>query len=151
MERFRDETQAIKLAVARRFEASADVVWSYLNWRGLEKLAGGIFQRVDYVEGYRSGESARRIHMSEGPPIVERLFDIDEAGRSYRYQVIDEGALPITDYLGYVRVAPCGDGACHAKIESRATPVSTTSEDWRQMWLSMERSVFDQIAEKIAG
>lgn len=138
------------LAVARRFDAPADIVWSYLNWHGLEKLAGGVFRRVDFVEGRSSEESLRRIYLGEGPPIIERLVDIDEHGRSYRYQVVDEAGLPVTDYLGFVRVAPCGEAACHVKIESSSTPVSTTDEAWTETWLSMENAIFDQLAEQIA-
>lgn len=138
------------IAVARRFDAPADIVWSYLNWRGLEKLAGGVFRRVDFVEGRSSDESLRRIYLGEGPPVIERLVDIDEHERSYRYQVVDEAALPVTDYLGFVRVAPCGEGACHVKIESSATPVSTTIEAWTETWLAMENAIFNQLAEQIA-
>ena len=102
-----------KAHVVRRFNVPAETLWSYLSWRGMEKLAGGgFFKRVVFEgEGAEVG-ATKWIHLPEGPPIRERLEWLDAAGYAYGYRVVDSGPLPITDYVGELRITPCGPAAC---------------------------------------
>lgn len=138
------------VTVAERVEAPAQVVWEHINWHGVAKLEGGLFKRIEFFGDTPIVGVTKRIHLEEGLPILERLESVDEDDRTYRYRVIDEGDLPVTDYSGYVRVAPCGPAACHVKIESMFTPVAVTEQQWTETWTAMEHSLIAQI-RKLVG
>lgn len=138
--------------VATRFPFPAREVWNYVSWHGLGRLASadGPFRKVE-VDGERAIVGAtRRIHLAAGMPVVERLEEIDEGAFTYRYRIVDEGDLPITDYAGYVRVAPGGAEACHLKFECQFTPISVSSEEWTGLWSTMEHAVMEHIQTRLA-
>lgn len=131
--------------VAEHIAAPADRVWDHINWHGVQRLTGGLFQRIEFFGDTPEPGVTKRLHFAEGLPVLERLEWVDEGDRSYRYRVIDCGSLPVTDYAGYVRVTPCGPDACFLKIESEFTPVLVTAEEWSATWCAMEASLIDQI------
>ena len=138
------------VAITRRIEAPADLAWEHLSWRGLERLAGGVFRRLEFGNTSAVPGSVRRIHLGDSSSVLETLEEIDETHRMYRYRVIDDGPLPVTDYQGYVRVTPAGTGACNVKFESRATPVGVSDDAWRAIWLEMENNVLDELTARLA-
>ena len=98
-----------KAQVVRRFNAPAETLWSYLSWRGMEKLAGGGFFKRVVFEGEGSEVGATKwIHLAEGPPLRERLEWLDAAGYGYGYRVVDSGPLPITGGVPDARNPPSG-------------------------------------------
>lgn len=131
--------------LAEHIAAPADIVWDHINWHGVERLSGGLFERIEFFGTAVEPGVTKRLHFAEGLPVLERLESVNEADRTYRYRVIDCGSLPVTDYSGYVRVTPCGPEACYVKIESEFTPVHVTVEEWIATWCSMESSLIDQI------
>lgn len=140
-----------KAQVVRRFNAPAETLWSYLSWRGMEKLAGGgFFKRVVFEgEGAEVG-ATKWIHLAEGPPLRERLEWLDAPGYAYGYRVVDSGPLPITDYAGEVRITPCGPGACDVVIRNTFVGV-TTGDAWGAEWEVIENSLLDEIEAHLAG
>lgn len=133
--------------VAEYINAPAQQVWEHISWHGVANLEGGLFQRIEFFGDEPVVGITKMLHLAEGLPVLERLEAVDEADRTYRYRVIDEGDLPVTDYCGYVRVTPCGPDACHVKIESSFTPVSVTEQQWVATWTGMEQSLIAQIRE----
>ena len=133
------------VTVAEHIAAPADRVWDHISWHGLQRLTGGLFQRIEFFGDMPEPGITKRIHFAEGMPVLERLESVDECDRTYRYRVIDAGSLPVTDYSGYVRVTPCGPDACHLKIECEFTTVLVTETEWGTTWRAMESSLIDQI------
>jgi ketosteroid isomerase-like protein len=140
-----------KAQVVRRFNVPAETLWSYLSWRGMEKLAGGgFFKRVVFEgEGAEVG-ATKWIHLPEGPPIRERLEWLDAAGYAYGYRVVDSGPLPITDYVGELRITPCGPAACDVVIRNSFVGV-TTDDGWGREWETIENSLLDEIEAQLGG
>lgn len=139
--------------VAGRFEFPAQQVWDYISWHGMGRLAGedGPFKRVDFSGDKPAVGITKYVHLAQGLPVCERLEFVDEGAYTYRYRIIDDGDLPITDYAGYVRVAPCEPNACHLKIECHYTPVSVSAQEWSDLWSSLEYAVMDQIRARLAA
>lgn len=133
------------VTIAEHIAAPADAVWDHISWHGVQRLTGGLFQRIEFFGDTPEAGITKRLHLAEGLPVLERLEWVDEGERSYRYRVIDGGSLPVTDYCGYVRVTPCGPKACFLKIESEFTPVLVTAEEWFATWRAMELSLIGQI------
>jgi hypothetical protein len=50
----------------------------------------------------------RRLETSDGRAIIERLDDVDDAKRSYRYSLV--AGVPATHYIGTIDVRPHGSG-----------------------------------------
>lgn len=134
--------------VAERIDAPADVVWDHISWHGVARLSG-VFKSIEFFGDEPRVGVTKRLHLAEGLPVVERLEEIDEAERTYRYRVIDGGSLPVTDYRGYVRVTPCGPDACHLLIECRYVPVTVTSEEWAETWTALESGIIDAVRAAI--
>lgn len=134
--------------VTAKIAAPARAVWECISWEGSARLVGrSLFKKVEF-ERPGSQPGAIKWWFLEGTePVRERLEWIDEADMAYRYRVIDGGALPVTDYVGYVRVTPCGARACHLKIEAQYTAVEVGDDEWRDLWVRMESGLIDDIRE----
>lgn len=139
------------VTVAEHVKAPAQAVWELINWHGVARLEGGLFKRIEFFGDTPVVGITKLIHLAEGLPVLERLESVDEDDRTYRYRVIDEGDLPVTDYCGYVRVTPCGPSACHVKIECSFTPVAVTEQQWAETWTAMEQSIIAQIRELVGA
>lgn len=137
------------VTVAERVDLPASQVWDHISWHGVARLEGGLFKRIEFFGDRPDIGVTKRLHLAEGPPVTERLEAFDADDRAYRYRVIDEGPLSVTDYRGSVRVTPCGPDACHVTIECRYTPVSVTAEQWAETWTAMERGLIDEIRAAI--
>jgi hypothetical protein len=113
------------VAVERQVSASAEAVWALL--RDFGNIAwipvGG---RVD-VEG--AGPGMRRlIHGSgDGPPVVERLVAADDAARSIEYVIDENNPLPVTTYVGRVRIDP-DDGGSVIRWSAEFEPAGDAAE-----------------------
>lgn len=138
--------------VAARFDAPAEVVWSFVSWEGMPRLTeGGFFTSADFPEGpsVRPG-ALRRVTTPDGSAFVEQLVE-QSGGPVYtcRYVLVDTGPFPLTDYSGVVVVTPAGEGCC-LKFGHSATLVDVSEEEWRVAWLEIENQVFDFIRAKIS-
>ncbi|MCC2603091.1 SRPBCC family protein [Sphingopyxis yananensis] len=137
--------------IATRFNAPADVVWSYVNWAGMPRLTeGGFFTSADFPEGPEIRPGAlRRVTTPDGSAFIEQLVEeVSNRIHVCRYTLVDTGPFPLTDYSGIVVVTPAGDGCC-LKFGHRATLVDVSEEEWRSSWLSIENQVFDFIRQKV--
>ncbi|MDO9443081.1 MAG: SRPBCC family protein [Beijerinckiaceae bacterium] len=139
--------------VAARFDAPADVVWSFVSWEGMPRLTeGGFFTSADFPAGPEVRPGAlRRVTTPDGSAFVEQLVEQSSgAVHICRYTLVDTGPFPLTDYSGVVVVTPAGEGCC-LKFGHSATLVDISEGKWRASWLAIEHQVFDFIRGKIAG
>ena len=140
------------ITVARRFAAPADDVWRYVRWHGVAQLAHyaeAYFEKITFETVEEVVGAIKTIYPFDGDPIIERLEELNVAERTYRYRLLDNGGLPITDYTGYVRVTPAGPHACFLKIECNFTPVDVSAEQWEATWRDMENGMMDEIELKL--
>ena len=95
--------------MTRDVAAPADDVWTLLRDFGNVGWIPGP-TRVD-VEG--DGPGMRRlIHGSgDGPPVVERLISVDDAGRTIEYAIDENNPLPVDEYRGTVTIDDAPGGA----------------------------------------
>jgi hypothetical protein len=128
------------VGLATRIEAPARAVWDHISWEGMRCLAGGrLIERVEFAEPRNQVGSLKTYYIATGLPVVVKLLELDDAAMTYRYRIVDDGsALPGTDYVGCLRITPCGPQACHLKIEASVTPIGVTEEEFRRIWTEME-------------
>src|SRR5262249_11424269 len=84
--------------------AAADAVWSVIGQFNLDWHP--LVARVT-LTGAGSGQ-LRRIETRDGGEIVERLEEIDNARRVYRYALV--AGIPASHYTGVIEVMPKGSG-----------------------------------------
>lgn len=128
----------IALEHVDRIEAGAERVWDCVRWENLERLGKGLFKKVIYEERRPIVGARRRIELTEGGVIEERLEGIDADGRWLAYRMLDTGPVPIADYSGEVRVSACGPGAAYIRFSSRCTPVEIPEADWVALYRRMQ-------------
>ena len=100
------ELQAVAGAV--ELAAAPDAVWSLLGLFNLEWHPAVARTRLT---GTGIGQ-LRRIETRDGSEIIERLEEVDNARRSYRYSLV--AGVPASRYTGTIEVVPKGSG-CVAK------------------------------------
>lgn len=135
--------------VAFKLPLPADRVWQYVSWTGVERLASGNFFGKVIFDGQANKPGSIRITQLKGESFLkERLEKISEADFYYTYSLVDSGPLPLTNYLGYVRVTPAeGDRSCGLAFGHSATMMGVSEEEWRRQWLEIEKGVADFIVE----
>lgn len=137
--------------VVRRFEAPATAVWDLVSWRGMARLArAGLFEAIEFEQEETIAGATKRLHLASGAALRERLEWLDETGHGYGYRIIDGGDLPVTDYVGTVRVTHAGPDACTLLIRCEFAGVSVGDEDFQRQWQIMETSVLDAVAARLA-
>lgn len=103
-------------AVGDEISAAADEVWKFFGWRTederLRQLTemGALPGTVSW-SGDQPG-ATRTILTAGGDQLVERLEALDEANFRYSYRIIEAGPLPVSGYLGHVKVTMTGPGSC---------------------------------------
>jgi len=105
-----------KVQKSKAFDVPADEMWQRIgDFHRMQTWLPGIEseERID-------GGSKRRLTLGGGMQMVEQL--LDQAERQYTYS-IDEGPLPIANYVSTLRVRPAGDNACVVEWESEFDPV----------------------------
>jgi hypothetical protein len=86
----------------------ADELWRDI---GSFQAVGDWHPMLASVEGEGEQPGAQRVaRTNDGQRQVERLREISQEGRFYRY-VMESTPLPVTGYVGEFRVEPAGDAA----------------------------------------
>jgi Polyketide cyclase / dehydrase and lipid transport/Ribulose bisphosphate carboxylase large chain, catalytic domain/Ribulose bisphosphate carboxylase large chain, N-terminal domain len=91
-------------------DAKPDKVWGMLKrFDGLKDWHPA-FSGSEIISG-RDGQlgAVRKLTVKDGPSFTEELLALDEASRSFTYDIIDS-PLPLTDYLSSVGVKPNSAG-----------------------------------------
>jgi mxaD protein len=105
-----DPPQPLKVVEAVEIKASPDKVWAAIkDFDGLNKWHPGFAADEIVSGGNGKVGSVRKLTIKDGPSFTEKLLAFDDAGRSYRYQIV-ESPLPITHYVSKVTVRSEGGG-----------------------------------------
>ncbi len=105
-----DPPKPLRVVESVIIKASPAKVWATIkDFDGLAKWHPG-FSSDEIVSG-GNGQvgSVRKLTIKDGPSFTEKLLAFDDAGHSYRYQII-ESPLPIADYLSKITVRSEGGG-----------------------------------------
>jgi carbon monoxide dehydrogenase subunit G len=114
-----------EVKVEQEIAASADQVWKLMrDFGGLKAWNPGI----DSVEVTGEGVGAVRTIKMGGITIKERLEHLDDAGRTFRYSII-EGPVPARDYLATVQVEEAGPARTRIVWGSRFEPQGASVAD----------------------
>jgi hypothetical protein len=98
-------TEVQSFAESVELAASPDAVWSVIGQFSLEWHPAVARARLI---GEGSGQ-LRRLETRDGREIIERLEEVDDAKRSYRYALV--AGVPATHYVGVINVRPKGSGS----------------------------------------
>jgi hypothetical protein len=102
----------------QEFDIAPDELWALIgDFHGMGKWAGTDTESID-------GGARRKIVM--GPnAIIERL--VEEGERSYTY-AIDEGPLPVANYVSTLSVKDAGDGKSVVDWHGKFDPAEGSDE-----------------------
>jgi hypothetical protein len=132
--------------VTADFDAPAERVWEFVRWENMERyVAAGMFARVVYDERRAIAGATRSLFLHEGPPVRERLETIEADAYHYVYRLIDCGPMPVTDYVGDVRITPTGSCGCRLTVTSTCEPVGVSEAEWVGMYTALQNQLFDHI------
>jgi len=81
------------------------------RWDALESWCPA-FVKTEIQSGGNAVGSVRAITLKDGPTFTEELLDLNAAGRTYKYKIIDS-PLPLVEYVSTVRVFDMG---AHSEI-----------------------------------
>jgi len=138
-----------KAQVVRRFAVPAERLWELVSWRGMEKLSdGALFGTIVFEDDSDRPGATKWIGVGAGR-IRERLEWVDPVDFAYGYRIIDTGPLPITDYVGDLRITPAGPDSCVIVIRNSFVAVETDDESWAAEWQRMETGLLEEIAQRL--
>jgi hypothetical protein len=105
-----DPPKPLRVVESVQIKASPDKVWAAIkDFDGLNKWHPGF--SADQIVSGGNGQvgSVRKLTIKDGPSFTEKLLAFDDAGRNYRYQIV-ESPLPITQYVSKITVRSAGGG-----------------------------------------
>src|SRR5512134_756819 len=95
-----------KVSVSTQLPAPADKVWSLIGgWNTVPDWHPG----VEKSETEQGGQ-VRRLQLTDGAEVIERLEKFDRNARTYTYS-ITAGSLPFRDYRSTIAVHAEGDSS----------------------------------------
>ncbi len=98
-----------KVSVSMPLPADPTKVWDMIG--GFNSLADWHPAiETSEIEGEGKG-SVRTLTLAGGGQIVERLEQLDDEGRLYRYSFVS-GPLPVANYTGTIKITPGDQGGC---------------------------------------
>lgn len=100
----------LKVSESVQVNAPASDVWKHVkNFGGLDTWHPAV-AKDEIVSGKNNHAGAvRLLTLKDGGTIKEELLKMNDAGKSYRYRII-EGVLPVSDYSSTITVKPAGKG-----------------------------------------
>lgn len=129
-----------KVSMQSTFKISPEEVW---------KLVGQFNALPDWHPAVQSSRleddgRLRRLSLFGGGEIVERLEQIDEKDRLYRYSIVS-GPLPVANYTATLRVRDDGKGNSVVEWSSEFDPAGAAEMDAVKMVQSVYQSGFDNL------
>jgi hypothetical protein len=100
----------LRVVESVEIKAPPDKVWAAVkDFDGLNKWHPGF--SADQIVSGGNGQvgSVRKLTIKDGPSFTEKLLAFNDAGRNYRYQIV-ESPLPITNYVSKITVRSAGGG-----------------------------------------
>lgn len=135
--------------VIERIEAPMARVWAVLADHG---SIGSYVARVVVRRVEGRGVGAVRFIAHPDGEIRERLETLDPEAHSLSYRLLDPSPLPMTHYVGTVRLAPDGDHACHIMWSGRFDTGSSPSPEAQKAGLEQfYRGAIEGLSALLAG
>jgi Polyketide cyclase / dehydrase and lipid transport len=125
----------------------ADQVWA---------LIGGFGSFPDwlpYISQWELSEGGRvrRFATPDGAAIVERLIAFDHPGRSYSYAIL-EAPIPVTDYLGTLRVKEVDAGkSSRVEWSGQFTPKGVSDDEASSLFRGIYEDGLKALGEQLAS
>ena len=135
-----------KVSMQSPLNMSADEVWNLI----------GQFNAIpDWHPAVTSskledGGRIRRLSLFGGGEIVERLEQIEEGDRLYRYSIVS-GPLPVANYTATLRVKDDGKGKAVVEWSSEFDPAGATETDATAAVQEIYRAGFDNLRKLFGG
>ena len=125
---------------------SADDVW---------KLIGQFNALPDWHPAVTSskledGGRIRRLSLLGGGEIVERLEQIEQGDRLYRYSIVS-GPLPVANYTATLRVKEDGKGKATVEWSSEFDPAGATETDATAAVQEIYKAGFENLRKLFGG
>lgn len=130
-----------KVSMSVDLDASADAVWATVgDFAALERWHPAVSRSE--TDGTGVG-AVRDLHLAGGGLLRERLENLDAAGRSLRYTIL-EGPLPVQDYVSTLRVSG-GDGRSTVHWSSEFAPAGASEAEAVEVIEGIYAAGFDKL------
>ncbi|MGR8919684.1 MAG: SRPBCC family protein [Gammaproteobacteria bacterium] len=135
-----------KVSMQSPIEISADELW---------KLIGQFNALPEWHPAVTSskledGGKLRRISLFGGGEIVERLEQIEEGDRLYRYSIVS-GPLPVANYTATLRVKDGPNGKAIVEWSSEFDPSGASESDATAAVQDIYKMGFDSLRKMFGG
>ncbi|MGB1879457.1 MAG: SRPBCC family protein [Gammaproteobacteria bacterium] len=135
-----------KVSMQSPVNMSADDVW---------KLIGQFNALPDWHPAVTSskledGGRIRRLSLLGGGEIVERLEQIEQGDRLYRYSIVS-GPLPVANYTATLRVKEDGKGKATVEWSSEFDPAGATETDATAAVQEIYKAGFENLRKLFGG
>jgi len=135
-----------KVSMQSPVNMSADEVW---------KLIGQFNALPDWHPAISSskledGGRIRRLSLLGGGEVVERLEQIEQGDRLYRYSIVS-GPLPVANYTATLRVREDGKGKATIEWSSEFDPAGATETDAMSAIQDVYRMRLDNLRKMFGG
>ncbi len=129
-----------KVSMQSTFKISPEEIW---------KLVGQFNALPDWHPAVQSSRledngRLRRLHLFGGGEIVERLEQIDEGDRLYRYSIVSS-PLPVANYTATLRVRDDGKGNSVVEWSSEFEPAGAAEMDAVKTVQGVYQAGFDSL------
>jgi hypothetical protein len=133
-----------RVTVSSELPVSADEVW---------KVVGGFNALPDWHPGFDKSElddggKRRTLGMVGGGSIVETLVEHDDGGRTYTYEIKDS-PLPITGYVGTIKVSHADERTSTIEWSSHFEPVDISENDATKMIRDFYQAGFENLRKML--
>lgn len=130
--------------VSSELPVSADEVW---------KIVGGFNALPDWHPGYDRSEpddggKRRTLSMVGGGNIVETLVEHDDGGRTHSYEIQDS-PLPITGYVGTIKVSPADGKTSSIEWSSNFEAIDISENDATKLIRDFYQAGFDTLRKML--
>ncbi len=137
-----------KVSMSLDLGVSADQVWQLIGgFNALPEWHPAV--EKSEIEGEGKG-SVRTLHLAGGGTITERLEQLDDEGRLYRYSILSS-PLPVANYTSTLRLKEKSDGGCTVEWASDFQPAGAPEGDAMQAIQGIYQAGFDNLKKMFGG
>ncbi|TDJ20374.1 MAG: SRPBCC family protein [Gammaproteobacteria bacterium] len=135
-----------KINMKTNLNVAADEVW---------KLIGGFNTLPDWHPAIKKSEleeegSMRRLSLTGGGTIVEKLERLDDSERVYTYSIIDS-PLPVSNYTATIRVKEDGEGKTTVEWSSEFEAKGAAENEAMDVIAGIYQVGFDNLKKIFGG
>ncbi|HET7634979.1 MAG TPA: SRPBCC family protein [Burkholderiales bacterium] len=131
-----------KVRMETELAVPANILWQSI---GSFSALGDWHPAIEKCEsdGDRKG-SIRKLSLIGGGTIIERLEDVSETEKIYRYSITDS-PLPVSNYLSEIKVTDNGDGTSTMEWSGQFDPRNASENDAVKVVRGIYQAGFDNL------